>query len=135
MFPYAPKVLITICFFLYTLFAFAELNQPQADNTDSIVYILTYGYPLRNYQSTVYDKLAYIYGFKYLSVGGCVIDYRLESCVLRLNTVAYEYLELRNGKGWQERFGKGVDSMFAMRDSALVMVNRVPAIAAALKRR
>ncbi|MBC7383699.1 MAG: hypothetical protein H7296_12025 [Bacteroidia bacterium] len=108
-------------FLLVSLFFTAFYSRAQSIDTtysgNEIITILRYGYP----PDDLYQRwqIAKKYGFRLISISGCLTSQLLVDSATKHNTISYQKLLIRNGENWQKNFEWDITSIYK-RDTLIV---------------
>ena len=77
---------------------------------DTVPTVLTYGFRIMELEIAKV-VVAKKYGFRFLSVAGCMVTPQFVDSVKKENDATYAILEKRLGKNWKKRFDKEVEKV------------------------
>lgn len=63
---------------------------------------------LIRYSDQIYDSVTQVYGFKFQTVAGCVVQSGELEAIGQYNEVVYRYLDSINTAGWRDRLYEGI---------------------------
>jgi hypothetical protein len=111
------KLILLIILFLIGSCSINKTPNYTIIGNDTLIKVLTYGYPPRDYFQR--NKVARKYGYIIESVAKCEVNQQLIDSVKVEDEIAFKEIEKLNGKDWQERYERDVEDEFK-RDSIIV---------------
>lgn len=112
-------ILISIISVITLLFAYWELGMftpynyfsAKEDIKNGDIHLLTIGEPSLN--PAIEDSITKRYGFRYENKGCTVTEIKMKG-IGTYNSVVEDYLEKRNGKGWETKLKRDYNQCFEM---------------------